>query len=498
MGISIGIVGCGTVGATMVAALAAHAPWSGGPHQLVLVDRPDDRWRGRAYQRDTPHVLANGPMIGMSLHHDDPEHGVRWAQARGLDVLPDAAGVHRFLPRPVFGDYLEDGVAEALATLRAAGWWIRTVDEPATGLERHGDRVTIRTRGHTVRTDYVVLCPGGRPGGDLYNLAGTRGYVGSPYPLQDSLADIEEDRDVTVLGTGMTATDVVVALAARGHRGRITLASRNGLLPSVRRNAARVSLVHLTRENLARDGGGLGLDGAVALARAEVRHAGGNFAALAQEVRTPPPAAVRLRRQLRHAASSDIAAQVLQRAVVEAGQDLWLALSEEAKDAVTARHHAALWSFASPIPRSTGETLHRLFTEGRLVVRPCLRGVERARSGFTLRHGASGTAHADVLVDAITAVGRENPGPADELVRSAVATGSLAVHPRGGVRIDPGTGQVIDATGTVDERVFALGELTRGSYYFVSAVSVFTRRAAEIAESIALHKSAARLLAPAA
>ncbi|WP_329399715.1 FAD/NAD(P)-binding protein [Streptomyces melanogenes] len=482
---SIGVIGCGTVGATLVAALAARAEEFDGPGELVLVDRPEGRWRGRAYQRDTEAVLANGPMIGMSLYLNDPEHGVRWAEAKGLAVHPDERGVHRFLSRPVYGDYLEDGVEEALEKLRAAGWRVRSVEETATGVERDGEGVLIRHASGDVRVDHAVLCVGGRADSDAYGLRGTPGYIDDPYPLRDALAEVPEDAEIAVIGSGMIATDVLMALRAFGHQGRVTLASRSGLLPSVRRKAAPVRPSVLTAERLAELPRPLWLADIAALAREEVEAAGGDFAAITADLLDPAPAEERLRRQLDDSLADDIGTQLLQRAVVDIGQDLWLALHESDKEQVLRTLHSRLWSFASPIPRSTAVKLVELCDEKRLRVRGGIETVERDGDGFLVRYEDGEADRADLVINAVTSVYRPEPPSAGGLLGLARTSGVLADHAHGGLRIDEATGRALTASGQTDDHLFVLGELTRGAYYFVSAVASFTRRADEIAASLA-------------
>ncbi|MFC0847797.1 FAD/NAD(P)-binding protein [Streptomyces noboritoensis] len=482
---SIGVIGCGTVGATLVAALAARAEEFDGPGELVLVDRPEGRWRGRAYQRDTEAVLANGPMIGMSLYLNDVQHGVRWAEAKGLAVHPDERGVHRFLSRPVYGDYLEDGVEEALDKLRTAGWRVRSVEETATGVERDGDGVLIRYASGSVRVDRAVLCVGGRADSDAYGLRGTPGYIDDPYPLRDALAEVPEDAEIAVIGSGMIATDVLMALRAFGHRGRVTLASRSGLLPSVRRKAAPVRPSVLTAERLAELPKPLWLADIAALAREEVEAAGGDFDAITADLLDPAPAEERLRRQLDDSLSDDIGTQLLQRAVVDIGQDLWLALHESDKEQVLRTLHSRLWSFASPIPRSTAVKLVELCDEKRLRVRAGIETVERDGDGFLVRYEDGEADRADLVINAVTSVYRPEPPSAGGLLGLARTSGVLADHPHGGIRVDEETGRALAASDQADDHVFVLGELTRGAYYFVSAVASFTRRADEIAASLA-------------
>lgn len=481
---AIGIIGCGTVGACMVAALAASADRL-GPHDLVLIDEEKDRWRGRAYQHDTSAVLANGPMAGMSLHAGDAQHGVRWAERHGFEVGPDSAGEHRFLPRPAYGDYVEDGVTEALRLLVRAGWRIRSVGERATGLEAGRDQVTVSTARHRLTLTYAVLCLGGRADADPYRLRGTPGYVHDPYPLERALADLPEAAEVAVLGSGMIATDVLMALRDRRHRGPITVLSRSGIMPSVRRNVTTAQARVLTRDGLAATGTGeLSLAEIARLAETEVRDAGGDFRALAADVGSPLPAEQRLRRQLAAVASPDPGPQLLQRAVVEVGQDLWLRLPPQDQERVLRTYHTQLWSFASTIPRVTAAHVARMFGNGQLRLHAGLSSAAPAAGGGFLVGHQAGTSRADVVVNAITSVRRAEPPQAQPLLDSMRAAGLVTDHRFGGIAIEPATGRAVPAPGGEGAPIYALGELTRGTYYLVSLVAAFTRRAQDIVADI--------------
>ncbi len=79
--------------------------------------------------------------------------------------------------------------------------------------------------------DVVVLAashPAPQPPAVLAGLAGHPGYRPDP-TMQDGLAGIAPTADVLVVGSGLTAADIVASLRARGHQGPVTLLSRHGL-----------------------------------------------------------------------------------------------------------------------------------------------------------------------------------------------------------------------------------------------------------------------------
>src|SRR4029077_9362641 len=85
--------------------------------------------------------------------------------------------------------------------------------------------------GH-VEADRVVLALGNltpRAPHAALKTAGPR-YVRAPWAHR-ALAAIEHDEPVLLVGSGLTAVDVALTLAGRGHRGPIDALSRHGLLP---------------------------------------------------------------------------------------------------------------------------------------------------------------------------------------------------------------------------------------------------------------------------
>jgi uncharacterized NAD(P)/FAD-binding protein YdhS len=481
----VAIIGCGLGGACVVTNLGVRVAQPGPPGELILIDRTRHWWHGRAYQPDADYVLANAQMAVMSLIHRDPWHAVRWAENRGLDVRPSPAGVHVFLPRSVIGQYIDDAVAEALGRLGAAGWRIRYVRERATVLAAGTDAITIQTGSNQVRADRAVLCVGDNLRADTYGLTGAPGYVEDPYPIADMLPALAEDAAVGVLGSGLAAVDVVVGLQARGHRGEISLFSRGGILPSIRRRLVSHQYRWLTPQTLDRlaTTEQATLVNLIALAEAEVTGAGGDFAALAEDFRHPGDAAERLRRQYAERDTSDPSAQILQRAVLEVGQDYWSLLSDRDRALVLDDLQARLISLYAPMPRDNAAKIIKLLDAGQLRVRPGIRSATAVDTGFEVLTG-NGPTRVDVLVNTVTPGRRQVPESARKLIDSAVDRAYLVPHPFGGIVIDTPTGRAVDPAGTPHDHLFALGELTSGAYYFVSHVALFVKRADAIAATI--------------
>ena len=90
-----------------------------------------------------------------------------------------------------------------------------------------------RANGGELRADLVVLAVTHTKPDLPGMLRGCSAVLPDPWDVT-ALARIPAAARVLVVGTGLTACDVVASLLARGHRGPITALSRHGLLPRPR------------------------------------------------------------------------------------------------------------------------------------------------------------------------------------------------------------------------------------------------------------------------
>src|SRR5471030_336355 len=100
------IVGAGFSGTVLTAILLRRPPPQGA--DIVLIERDSAMGRGVAYAaRDFPYLL-NVPAARLSADSRDPLQFLRFARRQ----LPDADG-EDFLPRALYGDYLQDLLLQA-------------------------------------------------------------------------------------------------------------------------------------------------------------------------------------------------------------------------------------------------------------------------------------------------------------------------------------------------------------------------------------------------
>jgi uncharacterized NAD(P)/FAD-binding protein YdhS len=214
------IIGGGVSGSALAIHLLANAP----RHvRVVLVERRQWLGRGPAYGTTDPGLRLNVQADRMSLFPDRPLDFVEWAQGQGADVPPTA-----LLPRQLFGEYVEDRLASAVETGAGKVWVYRT---EAVAASEAGVQLA---DGTLLPAAAVVLATGNQlpaaPACIGPELRRSKRIIGDPWNA-NALRTIEPDEEVLVLGTGLTAVDVLLALRSEEHRGRVVAVSRRGLLP---------------------------------------------------------------------------------------------------------------------------------------------------------------------------------------------------------------------------------------------------------------------------
>ncbi|HEY0265573.1 MAG TPA: FAD/NAD(P)-binding protein [Rhizomicrobium sp.] len=227
---SVVIVGGGLSGALFGLKLHRARPgW-----RITVVEPRKKLGRGIAYGACGPQHMLNVPVSRMEV---GLEPGfAAWLEPRRGDIAEalvesglDLASA--FVPRRLFGDYMEERVGEALSRKSRNGF--TAVRGEAVRLVDDGHGVLL-TDGREIRADMVVLAMGNLPprppGGPDRWLYDTGFFIPDPWAA-DAFSDLDPGEPLLLIGAGLTTVDVALRLAQEGHRGPMLSVSRRGLQP---------------------------------------------------------------------------------------------------------------------------------------------------------------------------------------------------------------------------------------------------------------------------
>jgi uncharacterized NAD(P)/FAD-binding protein YdhS len=454
---SIAIVGGGFSGTLLSLHLLRRCPPS---TKVYLIERNRQFGRGQAYSTPNPSHLLNVPAGRMSAFHDEPTHFLDWLQAQPEEdlhgVVPTSG---TFVPRETFGAYVRSLLNDEIK--RA---------EPRDRLELvHGEVLSVDRTGHplvltldrdrTITADLAVLAVGNFPPEPMpiadQSFYDTTFYRPDPW-APDALTGLDPARPVLLIGTGLTTVDAVVSLLDQGHTGPIHALSRRGLLP--RRHASRPPAP--AAEQMPFPTGVRALTRFLRTASARAEAEGGSWHAVVDELR---PFTV----------------------------DVWQAMPMDDKKSFL-RHLRPWWDVH--LHRMAGPVADRIEAAqaaGQLHIAPgrirsyVIEG-DMVRAHYLPRGAKAPESLAVARVVNCAGPGADYDRLQHPLVRSLLDDGTARADPlRLGLDVT-GTCALLNRNGAISRRVFAVGPVTKGTFWEMTAVPDIRRQC----ELLALHLSA--------
>ncbi|MEK0165789.1 FAD/NAD(P)-binding protein [Phaeobacter sp. A36a-5a] len=453
----IAVLGAGYAGVSVLENLVATLP-DLSALSVDVFDKSRSFGPGVAYQEDAETNLLNRPLKLMYLaRRNDFRDWLR--QTGATEAAADEDG---FLQRALFGRFLQSQFDALSGRVRTAGGRIRMIGaevETIAPSPRADALYRLGWMGSVSDYDAVYLCLGTNLEADPYGLGGTPGYFRAPYPAA-RLKALTRLR-VGILGCRLTAYDVALGVNGR----RMLMTSRRAGLPKAVTAYRPVTLHHLTPAGLAAlrngpDGGRISLSAVMELFEAEMQHQGVDvsFADLLRGV---------------DSADNDLVSSILAETNMLIPQ-LWASLSDRAKAAFL-RHFHRLWSnMRVPISRTNADRIAMLQASGALSHRSGLRNVS-FRNGRYRMEFADGIAEVDAVINATglqRGLDESNP-----LIRSLLAQGFAERDATGGIKVQLEDCRVLTRDGRPSPGLFALGQLTCGTFYMVNNIDVIHHQA---------------------
>lgn len=433
----VGVIGSGASGCLA----AMHLSRRRGC-RVDLIGPSQTTGAGAAYRVNRPELVLNVRSDRMSLFPERPDHFVEWLGANA----PETARPDAFAPRRLYRDYILDALAEAE---RQANGRLRRVDARVVRLRRSGWRWSAelsdgRRRGY----DAVVLATGhAEPAPPPVKGLDALGDALVVDPWRDGWVDGVKPRSrVLLLGTGLTMVDAVLSLEAAGKDAVVLAVSRRGLLPRSH-EGPRIPC-----------------------------HAG-------------PPEKAPLSRRLQRfrRAAEDCSWRELMDEIRPHIPEIWAGFSLAERRRFL-RHLRPWWDVhrhrTAPDVAARIEAIART---GRLrVMAARVLSAERDGSGAKIVLSPRGSRERlEAAVDlVVNCTGLPDDVGRDPLLAALIRDGTATADPLGlGVAVDR-DGRVIAASGRPRRDLYALGPITRGTFWEIVAMPEIRVRAAALALSV--------------
>lgn len=217
---SVNIIGGGASGVLMAAQLLRQST----EIHVRIFERAGNIGAGIAYSTQNPNHLLNVRASNMSAFPDDPDHFLNWLQTHPEAAPNQKWEAHSFAPRCLYRFYLNDLLKPYIepGTSRVLIENAEVSDIVFDG--RYPQILTAEGNGFSA--DAIIVATGNEAA-----IATSGGFV-AEYWSSNGYFNIPSDHSVAIFGTGLSMVDSVISLLDRGHKGPIHAISRRGFLPA--------------------------------------------------------------------------------------------------------------------------------------------------------------------------------------------------------------------------------------------------------------------------
>lgn len=426
---TVAVIGGGLSGSLFALKLSAAKPdW-----KILLIEEVLHPARGLAYGACGPQHLLNVPASRMEVGLQPAF--VDWLRQRPAllrEALDESGGrlEEAYVPRQLFGDYMEQQLAGAL---RRKDGRLRLVQNRAVALSRDSRRLHLAD-GRAIPVDMVVLATGHLPSRLPFRAEASQRVIFDPWA--PGLDGISPEATVLLVGSGLTMVDTVLSLRAQGHTGALHAISRHGLLP-------------------------------------RAHESGGTWPPFLNGHVSPVQALRAVRDAVRQAQKGGIPWQRVFDAVRPVVASVWHGWSIGQR-AQFLRHLRAIWDVhRHRMAARIAGTIDELVKDGALTVTAGrILALDEHQDGITLLVRPRGRRAHGLDVDVVI----NCTGPRSDLrdsrhplLRNLFAQELVRSDPLG-LGLDSEDCAVRDAGGTVSDWIFALGPLTRPAWWEIVAV----------------------------
>ncbi|CAD2072290.1 FAD/NAD(P)-binding protein [Phocicoccus pinnipedialis] len=226
----VAIIGAGMAGIGTMRYYIDHVEV---PFELYIYDTKRDAGVGYPFGPDDKALLLNQRLRKMTLAPwDDKEEYIKYLERKRPESLEK-----EFISRAEFGEYTNDVFNQYIEDPR-----VTFIPEIVSDITVDGDSFTLHIEDRQEVFDVVHLCIGQLPQTDFYDLKGTDAFISTPFPINAYKDQLLRSDSVGIIGSSLTAIDIMMFLYTNQYNGKILAASRSGVLPFIRGSEADITI----------------------------------------------------------------------------------------------------------------------------------------------------------------------------------------------------------------------------------------------------------------
>lgn len=444
--------------------------------EIIVFEKNKEIGLGLPYAQKEEAYILNLPRNIMEPIPDKKGEFSAWLCSN----YPNYADKSEFPPRYIFGQYL-NYLAKKFQS-EAAKMNIKVSYLTSTevfNINKNVKHYLIKSTQGDLQADYVILCTGHMPSNSYREYIGKPGYSPNPWN-NDSFLKVQPNESVGILGTRLTAIDIVVKLRSQNHSGPITMISHNGLLPTVlAKKIPPYQLQYLKLDSLPDS---IQLSYILKMFFKEISlvlNEPCGFDSIVKSYQDINPLSW-IHKEIDQAERDAKPWQQVMFSFYPMIPDIWQRMDLENQRKFILEYSSLFMTYLAAFPLENAYKIKNLLESGQLKVVGGLQLIKQYNGKFILQ-GKTEYVKTDHLFNAT------GPGyniKHQTLFINMLNQGLIRQHPLGGIDIKPETLQVFNSQKQLNPGLFAIGELTRGKYLMTSDLATVVKQASKVSRVI--------------
>lgn len=199
--------------------------------EIYVFDRNPLTDLGTAFSAFSPYYILNVPVMKMSAFSDKPGDFKNFLETKYPKIL-ERIGENGFAPRQLYGQYLQQVTIETLAKIHQKNIHFEFIQDEVVDVKKDGEKFIIQSE-EVKREAFEVMLATSFKQGELPFKFESQNFLKKLWSKNSLPFHQTEFTNETIclIGSGLTAVDVLVGLKNKGFSGKVIVCSRRGNFP---------------------------------------------------------------------------------------------------------------------------------------------------------------------------------------------------------------------------------------------------------------------------
>lgn len=394
-----------------------------------------------------------------------------------------------FPPRHYFGKYLNHMSNKTQQEAKQMGITIKYLTKhEVINIKKIDNRsFTVHTNKGNYKANYTILSTGHMPTNKYAEFMRYENYIHDPWN-NEHYANLNTKDNIAIIGSRLTSIDIAIKLKEIGHKGKIYMISRTGLLPTVLGKEIppyELKYLNLCELNKLTDHGSKYLDKNhfIKLFWKEISAAMGQKIDISfiKKSHHEISALNWITEEVQNSKNGKRAWQQVLFALYPTTPSIWKFFSKEDQKSFLNEYYSLFITYLAAFPIENANKIKELLTSEQLEIYGGLKTIEPQGSHF-LTHLETGNIIKTKYL--FNATGTSYDVSILPLYKKMLKSNLIEKHPLGGIKVNTSTHQVLTKNNITNKYLFAVGELTKGDCFLTTDFGSATNHCEKVVKYI--------------